>query len=60
MRLSHLTEAEKRAYVLADNQLAEKAGWDRELQALELQGLIDLGFDVTLTGLETLVKSTSS
>lgn len=52
LRLSHLSDAEKRAYVIADNQLATKAGWDREIQALELQGLIDLGFDVTLTGFE--------
>ncbi|MDX2276953.1 MAG: DNA methyltransferase [Hyphomonadaceae bacterium] len=52
IRLSHLNEAEKRAYVIADNQLATKAGWDRDIQALELQGLIDLGFDVTLTGFE--------
>ena len=52
LRLSHLSDEEKRAYVLADNQLAEKAGWDQELRALELKGLIDLEFDVTLTGLE--------
>lgn len=52
LRLSHLSDAEKRAYILADNQLALKAGWDRELQALEFQGLIDLGFDVTLAGFE--------
>jgi DNA modification methylase len=51
-RLSHLSEAEIRAYVLADNRLAEKAGWDRELLAYELQGLIDLEFDVELTGFE--------
>jgi ParB-like chromosome segregation protein Spo0J len=38
--LSHLSETDKRvAYVLADNKLAEKAGWDRELLAIELQGL---------------------
>ena len=40
-----LSEAERRAYVLADNRLAEKAGWDRELLAIELQGLLDLQFD---------------
>src|SRR5262245_12504830 len=39
-RLSHLSEAEKRAYILADNKLAERAGWDQELLAIELQGLI--------------------
>ena len=48
--LSHLSDAERRAYVLADNKLALNAGWDRELLALELQGLIDLNFDVELTG----------
>jgi DNA modification methylase len=48
--LSHLSEAERRAYVLADNKLALNAGWDQELLAFELQGLIDFGFDVELTG----------
>ena len=52
VRLSHLSDAEKRAYILADNRLAEKAGWDRSLLVLELQGLIDIGFDVELTGFE--------
>jgi hypothetical protein len=53
IRLEDLTEAEIRAYVIADNRLAENAGWDRELLAIELQGLIELDFDVTLTGFET-------
>jgi DNA modification methylase len=52
LRLSHLSPAEKRAYVLADNKLAEKAGWDRETLVIELQGLIDLDFEVELTGFE--------
>jgi DNA modification methylase len=52
IRLSHLSPAEKRAYILADNRLAEKAGWDREILAIELQELIDLDFDVELTGFE--------
>jgi DNA modification methylase len=52
VRLSHLSEAEKRAYVLADNKLAEKAGWDRELLAIELQGLIELDVEIELTGFE--------
>ena len=50
LRLSHLTEAERRAYVLADNKLALNAGWDQELLAIELQALIDLDFEVELTG----------
>jgi DNA modification methylase len=52
-RLSHLSEPDKRAYILADNRLAEKAGWDREILAIELQALIDLDVDVELTGFET-------
>jgi DNA modification methylase len=50
VRLAHLSPAQRRAYVLADNKLALNAGWDRELLAIELQGLIDLDFDVELTG----------
>ena len=53
LRLSHLSAAEKQAYVIADNRLAEKAGWDRELLAIELQALNDLDFDIELTGFET-------
>jgi DNA modification methylase len=50
LRLSHLNETERRAYILADNKLAQNAGWDREILAIELQGLIDLDFDVEVTG----------
>jgi hypothetical protein len=50
VRLSHLSEDERRAYVLADNRLAEKAGWDREILAIELQELIALNFDIDLAG----------
>lgn len=50
LALSHLSAAERRAYVLADNKLALNAGWDAEVLAIELQGLIDLEFDVALTG----------
>jgi ParB-like chromosome segregation protein Spo0J len=52
VRLSHLSEAEKRTYILADNRLAEKAGWDREILAIELQALIDLDVEVELAGFE--------
>jgi hypothetical protein len=48
--LAHLTEAEKRAYVLADNKLALNANWDQDMLAIELQELIELNFDVELTG----------
>jgi hypothetical protein len=50
IRLDHLNEAERRAYVLADNKLALNAGWDPNILALELKGLEDLGFDLELTG----------
>ncbi len=50
LRLSHLTEAERRAYVIADNKLALNAGWDQDLLAIELQALVDLDFDLELTG----------
>lgn len=52
LRLSHLSDADKRAYILADNRLAEKAGWDKEVLAIELQSLVELDFDVELTGFE--------
>jgi DNA modification methylase len=53
-RLSAMTEAQKRAYVIADNKLAENAGWDRSLLAIEIQGLIEIDplFDIGLTGFE--------
>ena len=50
LRLSHLDAAQRRAYVIADNKLALNAGWDRELLTIELQALIDLEFDVEVTG----------
>jgi DNA modification methylase len=53
LRLFHLSAADKRAYIIADNRLAEKAGWDRELLAIELQALIDIDFDIEITGFET-------
>ena len=44
------SEAQKRAYVIADNKLALNAGWDEELLALEIGDLQALGFDLDLTG----------
>jgi ParB-like chromosome segregation protein Spo0J len=52
VRLSHLSEDDKRAYILADNRLAEKAGYDNEILAIELQHLAEVGFDVSLIGFE--------
>jgi len=50
--VEHLTDAQKRAYILADNKLALNAGWDDELLALEFADLKDLGFDLELTGFD--------
>jgi DNA modification methylase len=49
-----MSEAEIRAYVIADNRLAENAGWDRALLGLELQYLteLEIDFDVTVTGFD--------
>jgi DNA modification methylase len=52
IELSGLSEAQKRAYVLADNKLALNAGWDLELLGGELRGLAELGFDCELTGFD--------
>ncbi len=48
--VEHLTEAQKKAYILADNRLALNAGWDEELLALEFADIKDMGFDLGLTG----------
>jgi len=52
--ISHLSEAQKRAYILADNKLAERAGWDPDILKMELEYLADFEteFDITLCGFE--------
>jgi ParB-like chromosome segregation protein Spo0J len=52
--LEHLTPDQRRAYVVADNRLAELAGWDKEILSIELQGLlsIELDFEITDIGFE--------
>lgn len=52
IRLNHLDEHQKRAYIIADNKLALNAGWDDELLRLELGSLKDSGFDLALTGFD--------
>jgi hypothetical protein len=53
VRVDHLSPTQIRAYVITDNRLAEKAGWDPALLALELQELsVQPNFDVTVTGFE--------
>lgn len=46
----HLNEAQKKAYILADNRMALDAGWDEELLRVEIESLEDYGFNVELTG----------
>ena len=46
----HLTEAQKKAYILADNRMAMDAGWDEELLRIEIESLQGEDFDVSLTG----------
>lgn len=55
IRISHLTQAEKRAYIIADNKMASLAGWDQEILAVEMKYLveIDTDFDIGITGFET-------
>ena len=48
----YLTEAQKKAYILADNRFAQDAGWDEELLRLEIEALQGENFDVMLTGFE--------
>lgn len=52
IELAHLTPAQKRALVIADNRLALDAGWDEEMLALELAELSEAGYDLALTGFE--------
>jgi hypothetical protein len=48
--VDHLTDAQRRAYIIADNQLALNAGWDADLLSSELANLMDDGFDISVVG----------
>jgi len=52
IELSHLSETQKKAYILADNKLALNAGWDDGLLMGEIKDLMDLNFDIEITGFE--------
>jgi ParB-like chromosome segregation protein Spo0J len=52
IRLAHLTDTQRRAYVIADNKLALNAGWDDEVLGLELADLREVDFDLGLTGFD--------
>ena len=57
IELSKLSDAEKKAYVLADNKLAENSGWDNDLLKSELNILKDLDFDVGVIGFDSVEMS---
>ena len=48
--VEHLSDAQRKAYIIADNRLAEDAGWDELILKNELQALAEMGFDTDLTG----------
>jgi ParB-like chromosome segregation protein Spo0J len=50
IRLTHLSDAQRRAYILADNRIALNSGWDSEMLANELKDLLNQDFDVALLG----------
>ena len=50
IELSHLSDIQKKAYIIADNKLAINAGWDDEVLGLEIAELKEFGFDIDLTG----------
>ena len=55
VRLSQLSDAQKKAYVIADNKIALNSGWDDDLLKSELEELDNLGFDVAVTGFDDLL-----
>lgn len=57
---SGLTEAQRKAYILADNRLTETGEWDSAMLEIELKGLADMGFDTKLTGFEVSTDSAGS
>lgn len=52
--VDYLTDAEKKAYILADNRMAMDAGWDEEILKIELESLQDMDFDLSLTGFDDI------
>lgn len=51
--IDHLSDEERRAYVIADNKIALNSSWDHELLSLEFQDLLDVGLDLKITGFDT-------
>ena len=55
LRVEHLTETQKKAYILADNKLALNSEWDDELLALEIEELKEFDFDLDIIGFDSFV-----
>lgn len=56
--LAHLSDADRKAYVIADNAIAEKSGWSKATLAGEIRGLFEIGYELELTGLDSLTIDT--
>ena len=52
--VEHLSEAQKKAYILADNRMSLDAGWDDELLKVEMESLQEMGFDIGMTGFDEM------
>lgn len=52
--VEHLTDAQRKAYILADNRLAEMSGWDEEILQIELEGLTDFGIELEILGFDNI------
>ena len=56
--LDHLSEADRRAYLISDNAIAERSGFDKGILRSELRGLLEIGYDLELTGVDSLTIDT--
>lgn len=52
IQIEHLSEDDIRAFIIAENKIAEMANWDKEILKIDLQYLTDIGYDTSLTGFE--------
>lgn len=56
--LANLSEADRRAYIIADNAIAERSGFDKSILRDELSGLLEIGYELELTGVDSLTIDT--
>jgi ParB-like chromosome segregation protein Spo0J len=57
IELAHLSEHQKRAYIIADNKLALNSGWDNDILALEISSLKEFDFDINILGFDAIELS---